>query len=164
MKCNAKVKLTNNPFSIPVFKGLCRKLCVIFVRNFRLRKTFNIHELLMLFIVQLEANQHKAKRLQEHVDSVNDWTTSTTVFLDEFNDIAGQLVPSDASGKDKASDVGETDVIDGQGDAVDGDDVEKAKKEREEKINAANEIIHRIAISFLKIASVFTWYSVSLDQ
>jgi hypothetical protein len=117
-----------------------------------------------LFIVQLEANQHKAKRLQEHVDSVNDWTTSTTAFLDEFNVIAGQLVPSDASGKDKASDVGETDVIDGQGDAVDGDDVEKAKKEREEKTNAANEIIHRIAVSFLKIASVFTQYSVSLDQ
>ena len=63
--------------------------------------------------------------------SVNDWTTSTTVFLDEFNDIAGQLVPSDASGKDKASNVGETDVTDGQDDAVDGDDVEKAKNERD---------------------------------
>jgi hypothetical protein len=115
----------------------------------------------MLFIVQLEANQHKGKRLQEHVASVNDWTTSTTVFLDEFNVIAGQLVPSDASVKDKASDVGETDATDGQSDAVDGDDVEKAS---EEKINAANEIIHRIAVSFLKIASVFTQYSVSLDQ
>ena len=118
----------------------------------------------VLFIIQLEANQHKAKKLQEHVDSVNNWTASTTVFLDEFNDIAGQLVPSDASGKDKASDVGETDVIDSQGDAVDGDDVEKAKKEREEKINAANEMIHKIAVSFMKIASVFTQYSVSLDQ
>ena len=118
----------------------------------------------VLFIIQLEANQHKAKKLQEHVDSVNNWTASTTVFLDEFNDIAGQLVPSDASGKDKASDVGETDSTDGQGDAVDGDDVEKAKKEREEKINAANEMIHKIAVSFMKIASVFTQYSVSLDQ
>ena len=120
----------------------------------------------VLFIVQLEANQHKAKKLQEHVDSVNNWTASTTVFLDEFNDIAGQLVPSDASGKDKASAVvsDETDATDGQGDAVDGDDVEKAKKEREEKINAANEMIHKIAVSFMKIASVFTQYSVSLDQ
>jgi hypothetical protein len=115
----------------------------------------NACHIIILFIVQLEANQHKAKKLQEHVVSVNDWTTSTTVFLDEFNDIAGQLVPSDASGKDKASDVGETDLTDGQDDAVDGDDVEKAKNEREEKINAANEIVHRIAVSFVEILSVF---------
>ena len=79
------------------------------------------------------------------------------MFLDEFNDIASKLVPSDASETDKQDDAvtGETDATDGKDTTVDGDDVEKAKEEQEENIKAANEVIHKIAVSFLRVSSGF---------
>ena len=100
---------------------------------------------------QLETNQHKAKKLQEHINSVNDWTTSTAVFVDEFNDVAPQVLQlDDSSEKDKEANAKteETDAKEGEGEAVGGDDEDKAKQERLEKINTANDIIHKIAVSY----------------
>ena len=104
--------------------------------------------------MQLEANQYKAKKLQEHINSVSDWTTSTTVFVDEFNEIAPQLLQTDGTPeKDKKDDAttDETGTKDGEADAVDEGDEEKAKQEHEEKINEANDVIHRIAVSFNQV-------------
>ena len=78
---------------------------------------------------------------------MNDWTDSTSVFLDEFNEVAVQLKPSDVA-IDKRTE-------------VDGDEFDKTdnKEEKSEKdllkveegrvkmLNTANELIHKITVS-----------------
>ena len=103
---------------------------------------------MQLFIVQIEANQHKAKKLREHIESVNNWTTSTTVFIEQFNEVASTLPSSDTPGTEavKGDDEG--------GDkTIDANELGKAMEEHEENIKTANELIHKIAVSFTKIAS-----------
>lgn len=71
------------------------------------------------------------------MNSTNKWMASTKVFLDEFNEIARQLSPSEDDAK-----------TDTTADTAGESDLEEAAKEREEKIAAANAIIEKIAVSF----------------
>lgn len=109
-------------------------------------------------ILQLEANRYKAKKLQEHINSVSDWTTSTTVFVDEFNEIAPQLLQTDDTPEKDEKDDATTDETGAKDGAVDEGDEEKAKQEREEKISKANEVIHRIAVSFNQVQMKWNVY------
>ena len=89
--------------------------------------------------------------MHELINSVNVWTASTTVFLDDFNDISAQLATlSDVAKKDGDEKVkDESDEPETKDGAADEVDAEKAKEERDEKIETANEIIQKIAVSSL---------------
>ncbi|XP_028414728.1 nuclear anchorage protein 1-like isoform X2 [Dendronephthya gigantea] len=96
-------------------------------------------------INELEANQHKALKVQQLLESVNDWADDTSAFLDEFNEIAVQLKPSDVVVDKAAEEDGDgSDKINDKGEKSE-QDLEKVDEGRIEKLKTANELIHKIA-------------------
>ena len=86
---------------------------------------------------------------------MNDWTGSTTKFVDEFNAIAVHLAPADADTKtteEGGKEADEKDVALGD----EAEDGEKKDEEREEKVKEANEMIEKIAVSSSVISDPYT--------